>query len=89
MLEGKTNKAVAYDLEIGLRTVERRRKAIFTKCEVDCEVKLAEIYKYASSPTPDIAQMVEQRQRAKTREVIVDSGHQQPSTPHATLVANP
>jgi FixJ family two-component response regulator len=48
MLEGKSNRTVAQSLNIGLRTVERRRHDIFSKTKVDSEVKLAELVKLAS-----------------------------------------
>jgi two-component system response regulator FixJ len=47
MLQGKSNKAVAQTLGIGLRTVERRRHDIFSKTNVDSEVKLAELVQQA------------------------------------------
>jgi len=47
MLQGKSNKAVAQALGIGLRTVERRRHDIFSKTNVDSEVKLAELVQLA------------------------------------------
>ena len=47
MLQGKSNKAVAQALGIGLRTVERRRHDIFSKTSVDSEVKLAELVQLA------------------------------------------
>ena len=49
MLQGKSNKAVAQALGIGLRTVERRRHDIFSKTSVDSEVKLAELVQQAQS----------------------------------------
>jgi len=47
MLEGHSNKVVASKLRIGLRTVERRRHDVFSKTNVDSEVKLAELIKEA------------------------------------------
>ncbi|MEQ8209020.1 MAG: response regulator [Lacipirellulaceae bacterium] len=40
VLEGKANKAMASELEVSLRTIENRRRSIFTKLEVNSVAEL-------------------------------------------------
>jgi FixJ family two-component response regulator len=47
ILAGKSNKQVAFTLGIGLRTVERRRQAIFSKTGVESAVQLADLVRIA------------------------------------------
>ncbi len=41
LLNGKSNKTIAYELGISLRTVDRRRKAVLEKMRADCVPELA------------------------------------------------
>lgn len=51
LLAGDPNKTIAYHLDIGLRTVESRRKSLFRKMQID---SLAELVKVVMLADPDL-----------------------------------
>lgn len=53
LMRGKGNKCIAFALDLGLRTVERRRHAIFLKLNVETLSELLAQYSASQNPGPD------------------------------------
>jgi PAS domain S-box-containing protein len=53
LMRGKGNKSIAFALDLGLRTVERRRQTIFLKLNVETLSELLAQYSASQNPGPD------------------------------------